>query len=282
MGQDQENSEMALTEYQIVVLKLLAERRKNDGESYIAGGTALNLLLQTPRMSKDIDIFHDTGDALIKAWESDKKILKTNGYKVEIIREYPSFIEAEIHKTEKSVLIQWCRDSAFRFFPLIEHPILGLTLHPFDLATNKILAMSGRLEPRDWIDSIECSRAVQQLGFLIWAAAGKDPGLNPNMLLEDASRLHYSQTEINMLDFEGEIPSVATLSRLWKEEISEGKKIIEELPEEMLGRCVLFNNGTLYNWSSLDEIKEDLSQKRIVFHEGKIGGAWPEIKTLSK
>jgi hypothetical protein len=280
MDQDQENSEMALTEYQIAVLKLLAERRKIDGESYIAGGTALNLLLQTPRMSKDIDIFHDTGDALIKAWEADKKILKTSGYEVEIIREYPSFIEADIQKDEKTVLIQWRRDSAFRFFPLIEHPILGLALHPFDLATNKILAMSGRLEPRDWIDSIECSRSVQQLGFLAWAATGKDPGLNPNMLLDDASRLHYSQAEISMLDFEKEVPDVALLSKTWKEEISTGKKILEVLPEEMLGRCVLFMNGKLYN-STAEELKKDLTQKKIVFHEGKIGGAWPEIKNVN-
>ena len=30
--------------------------------------------------------------------------------------------------------------------------LMGLVLHPLDLATNKILAMAGRMEPRDWID----------------------------------------------------------------------------------------------------------------------------------
>ena len=28
-------------------------------------------------------------------------------------------------------------------FPLLEHEQLGLTLHPFDLATNKVLALVG-------------------------------------------------------------------------------------------------------------------------------------------
>lgn len=37
-------------------------------------------------------------------------------------------------------------DSALRFFPLQEHAELGLTLHAFDLATNKVLALVGRLE----------------------------------------------------------------------------------------------------------------------------------------
>ena len=35
---------------------------------------------------------------------------------------------------------------SFRFFPLVEHEELGLTLHPFGLATNKVLALIGRLE----------------------------------------------------------------------------------------------------------------------------------------
>ncbi|NQT83092.1 hypothetical protein HQ563_08715 [bacterium] len=55
---------------------------------------------------------------------------------------------------EDSVLIQWTRDSAYRFFPLVQHEEFGLVLHPFDLATNKTLALVGRLEVRDWIDLI--------------------------------------------------------------------------------------------------------------------------------
>src|SRR5262245_44561303 len=33
----------------------------------------------------------------------------------------------------------------YRFFPLLEHPDFGLTLHPFDLASNKVLGLAGRL-----------------------------------------------------------------------------------------------------------------------------------------
>ena len=51
---------MALTEYQIAILRLLSERRKRDGVSYIAGGAALNDALKACRRSNDIDIFHDT------------------------------------------------------------------------------------------------------------------------------------------------------------------------------------------------------------------------------
>ena len=55
---------MALTEYQRSVCRLLAGNRIRSGESYVAGGAALNELLRAPRLSRDIDLFHDTEQAL--------------------------------------------------------------------------------------------------------------------------------------------------------------------------------------------------------------------------
>jgi hypothetical protein len=48
---------------------------------------------------------------------------------------------------------------------LVEHEELGLVLHPFDLATNKVLALVGRLEVRDWVDVIECNDRIQPFGY---------------------------------------------------------------------------------------------------------------------
>ncbi len=61
-------------------------------------------------------------------------------------------------------------------------------LHPFDLATNKVLALAGQLEPRDWVDVILSGERLQPLGYLAWAACGKDPGFNPAAILEHAAR----------------------------------------------------------------------------------------------
>jgi hypothetical protein len=41
---------------------------------------------------------------------------------------------------------QWLRES-LRFFPLVGMR-LDLVIHPFGLATNKVLALAGQLEPR--------------------------------------------------------------------------------------------------------------------------------------
>ena len=59
---------MALTAFQSEVLRLLADNRRNNPESYVAGGLALNYTLGTPRVSRDVDVFHDSVEALAKSW----------------------------------------------------------------------------------------------------------------------------------------------------------------------------------------------------------------------
>ncbi len=183
---------MAVTTFQSSILNLLATSRKESGESYVAGGVALNLLLKTTRLSRDIDLFHDTEEALFATWEADRRNLKESGYAVQVLREVPSFVEAMIERDGEKTAMQWARDSVFRFFPLVQDDLMGFTLHPIDLATNKLLAMVGRLEVRDWIDVLNCDMKLQPLGYLVWAACGKDPGFNPRSLLAAAQRLRYS------------------------------------------------------------------------------------------
>ena len=43
-----------------------------DGESYVAGGAALNALAAAPRVSRDIDLFHDTAEAVESSFEGDR------------------------------------------------------------------------------------------------------------------------------------------------------------------------------------------------------------------
>jgi len=62
---------MALTNIQREVCRVIAKQRIASGESYVAGGAALNTLLDAPRISQDLDLFHDTTAALaatVSAW----------------------------------------------------------------------------------------------------------------------------------------------------------------------------------------------------------------------
>ena len=148
--------------------------------------------------------------------------------------------------------------------------------HPFDLATNKLLALAGRRVPRDWIDTISCSEALQPLGLLAWAANGKDIGLSPRYILEMAARTHYSQDEIDIAVKSNEPVDVAALSLKWHEMIQSARETISILPADEVGKAVLTSNGELFNGTD-EQLSAAIAAGEVVFHEGRICGAWPQI-----
>ncbi|HAK93635.1 MAG TPA: hypothetical protein DCM87_01160 [Planctomycetes bacterium] len=268
---------MALTTLQRDICKLIAAQRIESGESYLAGGAALNAVMGAGRVSRDLDLFHDTAEALAATWDADTHLLEARGYRVEVVRERPSFVEAIVSRGEARVLVQWAQDSAYRFFPLVRHDELGLILHPFDLATNKVLALAGRVEPRDWVDTIECHERIQGLGFLSWAACGKDPGFSPRAILDHAARTaRYSAGEISALSFEGPAPDAGELARRWKRCLGEAEHVIALLPEVEAGKAVVDPEGGIYRGAP-DDVARDLAQGIMRFHAGAIRGAWPRV-----
>ena len=54
--------------------ELIAANRIEQGESYVGGGVALNLLTGGRRVSRDIDLFHDTEAALDATWAADRAL----------------------------------------------------------------------------------------------------------------------------------------------------------------------------------------------------------------
>lgn len=268
---------MALTDFQRQICRLIANHRIASGESYVAGGAALSELLSSARVSRDIDLFHDSDAALETSWNKDRSVLLDQGFEVRIVRDRPALVEAEIARGSDVVRMEWTRDSAFRFFPLLTHEDFGLTLHPFDLATNKVLALVGRLEPRDWVDVIVCSERLQPLGYLAWAACGKDPGFSPASILEHAARSsHYSADELTDLAFDGDPPNAADLSKEWHRMLDVARSIVRLLPPAQVGTCVLTTAFELFRGSP-DELQDALTARHLTFHPGRLRGAYPRV-----
>lgn len=269
---------MALTAFQRDVCRLLADRRRASGESYVAGGIALNVALEAHRVSRDLDLFHDTTEAVARSWDADRVLLDKEGYSVTPERERPGFVQATVSLGQGRLIIEWVHDSAYRFFPLVEHEELGLTLHPFDLATNKVLALIGRLEVRDWLDVLACDGRLQPLGYLAWAACGKDPGFTPLGVLNHARQSsHYSAVEVATLAFDGPAPDAADLSRHWRGALETARAIVETLPADHVGEAVLTVGGQLFRGQAAD-LERSLSRGEVIFHAGRVGGALPQVK----
>lgn len=256
----------------------MAAERVRRGESYVAGAAALNTLVGAPRLSGDVDLFHDTAEAVAESWAIDRSLIESHGCEVAPLREREGFVEAIVRRGAESLTLQWTRDGAFRFFPLMEHEDFGLALHPFDLATNKVLAMVGRLEARDWVDAITCHEHIQPLGFLAWAACGKDPGFSPMAILEHAARgARYSAEEVGALAFEGHAPDAGDLSRRWHAMLSEARELVAVLPPEQAGTCVLDERGGLFHGDAA-AVAAARKMGNLRFHEGRIRGAWPQVR----
>jgi Nucleotidyl transferase AbiEii toxin, Type IV TA system len=268
---------MAVTPFQRTLCRLLAADRRARGDSYVAGGVALGLALDAQRLSRDLDLFHDTTQSVAATWDADRKTMEANGYQVAPVRERPGFVQATVSLRGEALLVEWVHDSAYRFFPLVEHEDLGLTLHPFDLATNKVLALIGRVEVRDWVDVLSCDQRLQPLGYLAWAACGKDPGFSPISLLDHARRTaRYSAAEVATLTFEGDAPDAALLSRQWQEALSTALEIVRELPADHIGSAVLTASGELAR-VPVSEIRDAVARGTLKFHPGRVGGAWPTV-----
>src|SRR5271167_2885088 len=141
---------MPLGDFEKNVLRLLAANR--NPESYIAGATVFLRREDSLRQSQDIDVFHDTAHSLQQAAAQDTAALKQHGYLLEWTDQQEMFRRAVVSKDGQTTKMEWAYDSAFRFFSVQADAELGFVLHPLDGATNKMLALAGRGELRDYLD----------------------------------------------------------------------------------------------------------------------------------
>lgn len=259
---------MPITPFQSEVLRLLAVNRNPD--SYIAGGIAINKSRDSSRFSKDIDIFHDAEESVKRSFKADEKSLLSNGYSIDIERKEDSLIRATITKLNDSLKLEWVRDSAFRFYPVIADPDMGYRLHDIDLATNKCLALANRNEARDVIDLVQIHDNLLSLPANIWAACGKDPGFSPGLLLNQLSRNAKIYPEDIASELLAHEIDIRQLKMRWLQMIDTAREIIDKLPPSDLG-CIYIKKDKVVKEIVLSDLNS--YQK----HFGSVGGSWPRV-----
>lgn len=226
-----------LTSLQRDVLALIAGRR--GPESFVAGGIALNR--GAARYSEDIDIFHDRVEAVTESAVADVKAIKAAGLEAELAVRAPGFATATVRRGDETMRLDWAFDSDYRFYPARPDPEFGFTLHPIDLATNKVLAAAGRREPRDAVDVVMIDRLRFPLSIVVAAAVAKDPGYSPESLINSIRRLaRYRQEELVNLESDEPIDA-GELSRAIKAALERAERFIEKLPSAYAG--LLFLEG---------------------------------------
>ncbi len=263
---------MPLTGLQREVLALLA--RSRDSEGYLAGGSALHLAPTSRRFSEDIDFFHDSAEAVAEAFARDRATLQAAGYRLRIVLSQPGQVRAVVEAGDERTRIDWAHDSAWRFMPLVRNESGGLTLHEVDLAINKVLALAGRDEARDYVDVMYAHENVLPLGAMIWAAVAKDPGYNPVSLLEQLKRRGcYRPEDMERLDLVAPLDLVE-VKAAWRAALSDAHDFIRGRPGSEAG-CLYYSPSSGRFTAPSPGIS--LREQGLVGHFGQPGGILPRV-----
>ena len=89
-------------------------------------------------------------------------------------------------------------------------------------------------------------------------------------------RVRYVQVELDSFVESEEKLDAAVLCRTWHEMVVAARDTIRLLPAEEAGKAVMTREGGLFKGTD-DEFRTALAAGGIVFHEGHLGGAWPQI-----
>ncbi len=259
---------MPLGDFEKEVLLVLAAQRSPD--SYVGGATILHQSSSSPRSSEDVDLFHDEEVAVNTAASADLEVLQRAGFAVEVMRPQAGFIRAIVTRAGHSTKIEWVWDTAFRFFPVEPDPQLGWRLNFWDAATNKLLAFAGRMKLRDYLDVMYLHEHHLHMGALAWAAAGKDPGLNAEWIIDwggRQARLNQQGTAklrlIQPVDLQA-------LRERWQYAAEESLALFEKLPPTERGCFYLDASGRPV---CPDPTSPDFA--KLTRHYGTVKGAWP-------
>lgn len=258
---------MPLTEFQAELARLLSENRTED--SFLAGGAAILIEPNTRRFSNDLDYFHDSEQRVQDAFRADRGLLEAHGYTVSVGLQQPGFVRAIVIRSPDATKVEWAHDSAWRFLPAVRDTRVGYLLHPVDQAVNKVLALAGRDEPRDVIDTVHVHATVLGLGPLCWAACGKDPGFTPLSLFELLRRRGRIRPEdLARLDLAAPV-DVHELKREWLSALDAVEPFVASRPPEEI--------GCLYYSRTLEAFVDPNLVQDFVPHFGRPGGVLPVV-----
>jgi len=265
---------MALTKFQEQVLAVLSKTRNPN--SHFAGGATLNR--NGPRLSNDFDIFNDDPAILAASVTTDLSTLAAHGFPANkaFDRDARSHhFKCTVSRDGQSTEIDWSCDSVHRFFPAIRDSRFGWRLTEIDLATNKILALAGRREPRDYVDIVELHSRGVTIATLAIAAPAKDPGFTPELILDEITRnSRFTENDLKAVNSLQPIDPVAT-KKLFLEGIAEARDILSQISFDQVGMVCVHPDGRPIT-TTLAALQSD----NVIKRPASAYGALPQLNQI--
>ncbi|MGQ9779062.1 MAG: nucleotidyl transferase AbiEii/AbiGii toxin family protein [Bacillota bacterium] len=152
----------------------------------LAGGGALVFRGETPRTTRDLDFFGPFKEEIRPVVQSFLARLRAEGIAVEVVNSSPTFARLLVRSREgEEVVVDIGHDYRWR---KAEESEIGRVLSLEELAADKLLALFGRAEARDFVDVFFLARRFGFPIMLNWAKE-KDPGFDPYRLALGIARL---------------------------------------------------------------------------------------------
>jgi predicted nucleotidyltransferase component of viral defense system len=174
---ERKETNMKLTALQKKTLRIFSRVNKH-GAFYFTGGTALAVCHLRHRESDDLDFFTADPTSLDPTVRNFEKTLRSAGLHVQVERRQATFVRLLI---EQELKVDIALDAPFRLKPPVQSNIEGIKVPVDDLediAANKMLALFGRAEPRDFVDVYFLAKEYFDFMEMVQMAAKKDTGFD--------------------------------------------------------------------------------------------------------
>jgi hypothetical protein len=146
---------------------------------YLTGGTALAVYHLRHRYSEDLDFFAEAREAMTGVTAIAGEIAQQLDAQIEFTRTFPTFVETFVtNQAGERVKIDFAFDTPFRLQPTITDPAYGIRLDNLtDMASNKLAALFGRSEPKDFVDVYFVCQELMPFAELYEQAKEKHMGM---------------------------------------------------------------------------------------------------------
>jgi hypothetical protein len=150
----------------------------------LAGGAALIAKGEVARATRDLDFFSPNPSEVASTVPPVEQALRAAGIEVRRVVDYPTFVRLEVSDGTEITEVDFGTDA--RILPVERGP-LGPTVAGEELAIDKVLAVLGRAQPRDFVD---LTAVADRYGLkdLCAKATRKDAGFDPQMFREMLGR----------------------------------------------------------------------------------------------
>jgi predicted nucleotidyltransferase component of viral defense system len=187
-----------LTPLQERIAVLVAESLV-DSDFALAGGAALISQGLVERRTNDLDFFGSSEQTLAERFPDVVSSLQREGFEVEVRRSTPQFARIVVRGLDSETEVDFGLDS--RLFPL-EQGKFSPVLSARELAVDKVLAVFGRAEARDFVDLYALEQFFK-LEDLFAFAAEKDRGFDLAVFADMSKRAAVlDPSEFNLKDSE--------------------------------------------------------------------------------